>query len=113
MMTINTNTATSYWEGNGELQSEYDLLKRLIPAFGSVNKPHKNKSLERMRKVAKAYYRFFNDGDSNGRLLGVYREDLMHGMKPTWSVQSAEESFTNAIKAAFDEQVKFGNIEEK
>lgn len=66
----------SYWNGNGKFQTRLNDLHALIDHFietkGRI--PARLPELERLRKMKNAYYRLFNDGDPNVRLLGVSRD---------------------------------------
>lgn len=53
----------SYWNKNGTYQAAADALEKLVPDEGRVDKPYKNKALERFRKACNLYYRLHNDGD--------------------------------------------------
>ena len=55
----------TYWNSKGTHQALYTELCALIPSSGSVEKPWKNKELERLRKAANAYYDTFNNGGCN------------------------------------------------
>lgn len=41
------------------------MLEKLIPSEGTVPNPYKNKSLEKFRKAANAYYDLYNNGGGN------------------------------------------------
>ncbi len=57
-----TNT---YWNHKGKYQKLVNELDKLIPTYGPVEKPHKNKALERFRKASNAYYDFYNNALCN------------------------------------------------
>lgn len=68
----------SYWNRTGTHQDLVEKLNALIPAMGSVEKPWKNKALERFRKASNAYYDVFNNGGCNrGRAIGKYFDGVM------------------------------------
>ena len=61
----------TYWNSKGTHQELVEKLQKLIPVMGSVEKPWKNKNLERFRKAQNAYYDIFNNGGMNrGRSIG-------------------------------------------
>lgn len=53
----------SYWNKTGELQSEYEKLWGLVPAFGECDP--KFPALERLRQISGAYRDIFNNGGCN------------------------------------------------
>lgn len=55
----------NYWNQSGTHQSLVQSLNQLVPSSGGVEKPWKNKSLERFRKASNAYYDIFNNGGWN------------------------------------------------
>ena len=102
-----------YWNGKGQLTTKAAILTALYPSSGSVEKAHKNPKLERFRKVQNAYYRLFNDGDSNGRLLGVYSYEIkfapwqsLEYRKTIWKHvgETADKALEKAIVEAWKEQ---------
>jgi len=69
----------TYWDRTGTHQDLVEQLNKLIPFEGSVEKPWKNKALERFRKASNAYYDIFNNGGCNrGRSIGKFFEGAMH-----------------------------------
>ena len=50
-----------YWDGNGLHQTLHHQLVALIPKSGPVQKPRKNKALERFRKATNCYYDLYNN----------------------------------------------------
>tara|TARA_Y100001963_G_C6516092_1_gene324371 strand:+ start:171 stop:557 length:387 start_codon:yes stop_codon:yes gene_type:complete len=57
----------NFWYGNSKLQTEVELLQELIPFMGPVEKPRsENKKLEKFRVASRKFYRFYNDGDTDG-----------------------------------------------
>lgn len=78
---------TTYWQGNGQHQAEYDRLWKFIPDSGEVTDP-KREYLEDLRMASKLYYRFFNDGDTPGEgesapgeVYREYYEDLLESLR--------------------------------
>lgn len=68
----------TYWNNNGTYNDLSAKLQQLIPVSGSVEKPWKNKALERFRKASNAYYDIFNNGGCNrGRSIGKFFEGTM------------------------------------
>ena len=68
----------TYWNNAGTYSELNAKLEKLIPMSGSVEKPSKNKALERYRKAFNAYYDIFNNGGCNrGRAIGSYFEGVM------------------------------------
>lgn len=66
----------TYWNNKGQYQDAVNRLHDLTPASGPVDRPYKNKALERFRKAANAYYRLYNDGDfrpGTGKMFGIER----------------------------------------
>jgi len=55
----------TYWNEKGTYCQLNVELEKLIPAIGPVDKPSKNKALERYRKASNAYYDIFNNGGGN------------------------------------------------
>jgi len=52
---------STYWNQTGKLQTLHDQLVELIPAYGPVQKPRKNKALEKFRKASNCYYDLYNN----------------------------------------------------
>jgi len=52
----------TYWNHNGKFQHLSKQLEKLIPDEGEVEKPYKNKALERFRKASNCYYDLYNNG---------------------------------------------------
>lgn len=111
----------SYWETKGIHQTKLDILHNLIESMlgeRGVKNPVKNKQLERLRRMKNAYYRLFNDGDPNAKLLGISKGDIPHMhtsasfRKIRWDriTKTADKAMDEQILAAWDEQIKFGNI---
>lgn len=55
----------TYWNNKGTYSELNAKLEKLIPMSGSVDRPHKNKALERFRKASNAYYDIFNNAGCN------------------------------------------------
>lgn len=55
----------TYWDNKGKYQKLSRKLDKLIPFMGPVDKPYKNKALERYRKASNAYYDFYNNALAN------------------------------------------------
>jgi len=55
----------TYWNNKGTYSELNAKLEKLVPMSGSVDKPSKNKALERFRKASNAYYDVFNNGGCN------------------------------------------------
>ena len=55
----------TYWNEKGTYCQLNVELEKLVPMSGSVDKPMKNKALERYRKASNAYYDIFNNGGRN------------------------------------------------
>jgi len=113
----------SYRNGTGaeevKLAKLHDLIDDMMSDKGEVCKPWKNSALERLRKMKNAYYRLFNDGDANGRLLGVYSHDVPTSNWGTprqqqrwWAnvTMTADAAMDAQILAAWKEQTAFGNV---
>jgi hypothetical protein len=59
----------TFWR-NTKTPEKVKILNKAVPIEGTVKgKP----ALERYRKFSNAYYRFYNDGDSYGRLAGMFK----------------------------------------
>ena len=52
----------TYWNHNGKYEAFAQFLHTLIPLEGTVDKPHKNKALEKFRKASNCYYDLYNNG---------------------------------------------------
>ena len=77
----------TYWSNKGTYAELNAKLEKLIPASGSVEKPWKNKALERFRKASNAYYDIFNNGGCNrGRAIGKYFEGAMYYLSRHYGV---------------------------
>lgn len=112
----------SYWNNNGFYQEKIDILHDLIDEMmgkNTVKNSVKNKQLERLRKTINAYYRLFNDGDSNGSLLGVYSYDMpnyKHHNEEVYKIimdrncQTANDALDRQIQLAWKEQEEYGNV---
>lgn len=59
------NQTTTYWNNNGKHQQAVEVLNKLVPDFGSVVNPAKNKALEKFRKASGVYYDIYNNGLCN------------------------------------------------
>ena len=55
----------TYWNHKGTYSELNAKLEKLIPSSGSVDKPWKNKALEKFRKASNAYYDIFNNAGCN------------------------------------------------
>jgi len=55
----------TYWNSNGTHQAAIEALRALIPVFGPVAQPSKNRALERFRKASNCYYDLYNNGLGN------------------------------------------------
>lgn len=105
------NYENSYWSGNGRFQDLYDRLHELIPGRGSV-KGSKNAKLERLRKMANAYYDLFNNGGMNRQhaissYFKIYRDDMIRAcgpMKLNWICSKVDPVIEQAILEAAEEQ---------
>ncbi len=51
----------SYWNQTGKFQALHDQLVESIPAQGPVQKPRKNKALEKFRKASNCYYDLYHN----------------------------------------------------
>lgn len=68
----------TYWNSKGTHQELVEKLQKLIPAQGGVEKPWKNKNLERFRKAQNAYYDIFNNGGMNrSRSIGKFFDGVV------------------------------------
>ena len=77
----------TYWNRTGNHQDLVEKLQALVPMSGSVEKPWKNKALERFRKASNAYYDIFNNGGCNrGRAIGKYFEGAMYYLSRHYGV---------------------------
>ena len=79
----------TYWNNQGTYRELNAQLEKLVPISGEVDKPSKNKALERYRKASNAYYDIFNNGGCNrGRAIGKYFEGVMfyfnHYSRTNW-----------------------------
>lgn len=57
-MTATTTATTTYWEGNGKHQEEYDRLKAQIPECGAASQPE----IESLRVLVNTYHDYHNNG---------------------------------------------------
>jgi len=57
----------NYWDSNGKYQELADKLRVLVPEEGAVEKPLKNKALEKFRKATNCYYDLYDNGLGNRR----------------------------------------------
>jgi len=55
----------TYWGSDGKYQNDVDKLHALIPSFGSVANPRRNRHLEKFRKASGCYYDLYNNGLGN------------------------------------------------
>ena len=82
-------TKNTYWAHNGRYQKFVPQLEALVPYEGSVEKPHKNKMLEKFRKASNCYYDLYNNGLCNrarefARIFGIRSSDYKY-QKRTWN----------------------------
>jgi hypothetical protein len=56
------NEETSFW--GGKRKADVDKINTEIPVMGEVKNKTQRPVLEEYRKLANAYYRFYNDGDA-------------------------------------------------
>lgn len=54
-------TSKTYWNGNGEFQEEYNLLKKLVPPTGRAH----TADGEAIRSISNIYYDLYNNGGGN------------------------------------------------
>ena len=59
---MNENT---YWNSNGKYQHFVDELNLLVPFEGEVDRPKKNRRLEKFRRASNCYYDLYNNGLGN------------------------------------------------
>jgi hypothetical protein len=59
------NLKNTYWGNQGKYQNATDKLQKLIPTSGSVERPRKNRWLEKFRKAVNCYYDLYNNGLCN------------------------------------------------
>ena len=55
----------SFWSHTSKLQAVSDKLHTLVPSSGSVEKPRKNRALEKYRNATNCYYDLYNNGLCN------------------------------------------------
>jgi hypothetical protein len=78
----------TYWNRTGTHQDLVEQLNKLIPVSGGVEKPWKNKALERFRKASNAYYDIFNNGGINrGRSIGKIFQGAMYYLSYHYGVR--------------------------
>ena len=102
----------SYWNGTGKFEAKLAILHKLIDDKlndnGEVRNKHQNAQLERLRKVKNAYYRLFNDGDTN-RILQITAADVRH-RSSSWIEMEANMVADDQILAAWEEQQALGTV---
>ena len=52
----------TYWNSNGTHQELLNKLEQLIPAFGTVEQPRKNRHLDKLRRALNCYHDLYNNG---------------------------------------------------
>ena len=104
----------TYWAGKGKYPNTQQALHALIPCMGSVERPYKNKMLERYRKACNKYYRLYNDGDFNIGAARIFKiEQPSMYRYPRWMngrsfrdefYTLVEDAINTIIEAAAQEQ---------
>ena len=71
-----SNFENTYWNHSGKYEAAAQELNKLIPCEGAVERPHKNRALEKFRKASNCYYDLYNNGLCNrarsfARVFGI------------------------------------------
>ena len=82
-----------FWNHSHPLTSKATELMLLVPMVGEVEGAQ-NAKLERFRRITNAYYRFHNDGTYSNFFRNKNADDVL----------------ATAVKEAYEEQSKLGNI---
>ena len=75
--------ANTYWNSNGKYNDLAAKLQELIPMEGAVERPRKNKKLEKFRKAVNCYYDLYNNGLCNrassfAKVFGIAARDYRY-----------------------------------
>lgn len=99
------DTSKTYWNGQGELQAEYDVLfKLLVPRTGEAQTDEG----AALRAISKIYYDLYNNGggnladcDENGERVSLdsYAENLIRQIRRVCS------SFTNSDRLMIENMI--------
>lgn len=106
------------WSGNSPFNAKAGALDSLIPAMGEIPEKNKNPALEDFRKLSNAYYRFYNDGDSFGKLWQMFRkygverpDDFGYHREQVLRSSSGSEYLERLAEAVIDPAFKEQNLE--
>lgn len=108
------NLKDTYWAKEGKHQDVIQKLHDLVPRKGSVEKPRKNRWLEKFRKATNCYYDLYNNGLCNRanefrKVFGIASSKFRYkvGYHYTFSqdiVKETEDSYNIIIENALKEQ---------
>lgn len=109
----------TYWGHNGKYQVYVNQLNDLIPVEGSVDRPYKNKALERFRKASNCYYDLYNNGLYNrarefAGIFGIRSSDHRYNIRSRhYYGPMFDANFYKKVEAVMDQIVLAAAVEQK